>query len=116
MMRTAGWIVLAVVAVFVAGCEEKDAPAQEQEEKAWENSLGMEFVWIEPGSFTMGSQLSPRQMAGKYGGVPESFDDQYPAHPVTVDSGFWISRHEVTQSQYEGIILLPRFQTGVQGV
>ena len=61
---------------------------------------GIEFVWIPPGSFMMGSRLSARKLAGKYGGIPSDYDDEYPQHEVTISKGFWMSKYEVTNAQY----------------
>ncbi len=50
---------------------------------------GIVFTYIHGGSFLMGSKSGRR--------------DEKPVHRVIVD-GFWISRFEITQSQYEAII------------
>jgi len=51
------------------------------------NSLGMEFVRIDPGTFTMGSEN------GDY--------DEKPVHTVTISQPFYMSKYEVTNVQYE---------------
>jgi formylglycine-generating enzyme required for sulfatase activity len=54
----------------------------------------MEFVWIRPGSFMMGSShLEPGR--GSYEG---------PKHRVEISSGFHLGRHEVTQAQWERVM------------
>ena len=53
-----------------------------------EPHTGMEFVWVPSGCFNMGSNTG------------EQFEK--PVHPVCV-SGFWLSKYEVTQAQYEKI-------------
>jgi hypothetical protein len=58
------------------------------------NSLGMEFVWIEPGTFTMG--------VGNNLKLPDSvadFDEQ-PAHAVALTQGFYLLKEKVSPSQY----------------
>ena len=61
------------------------------------NGLPIEFVPIPAGNFDMGS---PTPEDGR--GPDES------VHQVTFKSSFWISNHEVTQSQYEALIgILP---------
>jgi len=52
------------------------------------------YVWIPPGTFTMG--CSP--------GDGECYDDEKPAHQVTLTRGFWIGQTEVTQEAYERVI------------
>ena len=51
------------------------------------------FVWIEPGTFVMGS---PR-------GEPERYSDEV-QHTVTLTQGFWLSDHEVTQAEYQAVM------------
>ncbi len=58
----------------------------------WTNSLGMEFVWVPPGTFVMGSP--PHEKARR--------DDEAP-HRVTLSRGFFIGVHPVTQEQWEAV-------------
>lgn len=55
------------------------------------NRTGM--VWIAPGSFTMGSPTGElgRQV------------DEGPVTEVTIDRGFWIGQHEVTQREFRAV-------------
>ena len=52
--------------------------------------LSMEMLWCKPGTFTMGS---PK--------IEKNRDDDEPPHTVTFTSGFYLGKHEVTQSQWE---------------
>ncbi len=61
---------------------------------------GIEFVWIPPGSFMMGSGLSAEKLAVKYGGWEAAYEDEYPQHSVRISRGFWMSKYEVTNAQY----------------
>jgi formylglycine-generating enzyme required for sulfatase activity len=54
------------------------------------NSVGMRFVWIEPGSFQMGSET----------GNP----DERPVHEVRLSKGFYLQVTEVTQRQWEAVM------------
>ncbi len=56
------------------------------------SGVGMDLVWIPPGKFMMGS---PETEA-------ERSDDET-QHRVTISSGFWMGKYEVTQEQYERI-------------
>ena len=49
----------------------------------------MQFVWIEPGSFVMGSS-EDEELA---------IDFESPQHPVTIRRGFYLGQFEVTQGQ-----------------
>ncbi|MBT4497509.1 MAG: formylglycine-generating enzyme family protein [Gemmatimonadetes bacterium] len=55
--------------------------------------MQMEFTWIGPGSFTMGSPLSD----------PYREDAESPRHQVTVTRGFFLGKYEVTQQQWEAV-------------
>jgi formylglycine-generating enzyme required for sulfatase activity len=52
---------------------------------------GLLYVWIPPGSFTMGCSA----------GDTECFPEESPAHRVTISKGFWIGQTEVTVGAYE---------------
>jgi len=55
--------------------------------KPWRNSLDMEFVFIPPGEFMMGS--------------PE---DEGPQHRVRITKGFYMGVTEVTQAQWQAVM------------
>jgi len=54
----------------------------------------MEFVRIEPGTFTMGS---PSSESGRIG-------DEDPQHQVTIGQGFWVGKYEITQEQWQSVM------------
>ena len=67
------------------------------------NSLGMQFVRIEPGTFTMGSEnasLSDELTAGK-AYLRDGDWDEKPVHQVTLTTPFYIGIFQVTNAQYE---------------
>ncbi len=51
------------------------------------------FLWIAPGTFTMGSPTTE----------PERFGDEN-LHTVALTQGFWMSDHEVTQAEFDAIM------------
>jgi formylglycine-generating enzyme required for sulfatase activity len=55
---------------------------------------GLTYVWIPPGTFTMG--CSP--------GDTECQADERPAHRVTIAKGFWIGKTEVTRAAYQLVV------------
>jgi formylglycine-generating enzyme required for sulfatase activity len=59
----------------------------------WTNSLGMSFVYIPPGSFTMGS---PPDEPRRYEGERQ--------HQVTLTKGFYLQTTEVTQGQWRALM------------
>lgn len=54
-----------------------------------ENRAGIEFVWITPGSFNMGS---------------ESDESEKPVHSVSIRKGFYLGKYEVTQRQWNALM------------
>ena len=66
------------------------------------NSLGMQFVRIEPGSFMMGSEdasLSDELIEGK-AHLRDGDWDEKPGHQVTLTTPFYIGIFQVTNAQY----------------
>ena len=57
------------------------------------NSIGMQFVYISPGTFMMGS---PKNEPGR--------DDNEKLHEVTLTKGFYLQTTEVTQKQWTDIM------------
>ena len=58
------------------------------------DGVKMEFVFIQPGTFLMGS---PESEAGRY-------SNEGPQHQVTISQGFYLSKYEVTQGQWEAVM------------
>jgi formylglycine-generating enzyme required for sulfatase activity len=56
-------------------------------------ALNLEMIWINPGSFVMGSAPELKQHKA-----------EGPQTHVTLTQGFWLGRTEVTQSQYEAVM------------
>jgi formylglycine-generating enzyme required for sulfatase activity len=76
------------------------APVSPQPKGAFTNRLGMKFVYIKPGSFMMGSSLSPSEVAAQYGWKEEYYKDEHPQHRVTLTKGFYMQSMEVTVGQW----------------
>src|SRR4029450_1387494 len=73
------------------------------------NSIGMKFVLIPPGEFTMGSTPAEIEEA-----LPCVGDDTYlqacirseaPQHKVILTQAIYLGMHEVTQAQYEKVMV-----------
>ena len=60
----------------------------------------MEFVWIEPGMFQMGRD--------------GFLSDEDPMHKVSLSSGFWLGKYEVTQGQWEAVMRTKPWQENGQ--
>jgi formylglycine-generating enzyme required for sulfatase activity len=57
---------------------------------------GLAMVPIAPGTFAMGSPVTPLNVAPYYNAA-----DAQPVHLVTISRPFWIGRFEVTQAEYQ---------------
>jgi formylglycine-generating enzyme required for sulfatase activity len=57
------------------------------------DSVQLEMLWVEPGTFTMGS---PPTEVGRGSNETE--------HNVTLTKGFYLGKYEVTQAQYEAVM------------
>lgn len=60
------------------------------------DGVAMEMVWVEGGSFTMGSNATPK-------GVRLNYALAKPEHRVALD-GYWIGRYEVTQAVWRAVM------------
>jgi len=73
---------------------------------AFENSVGMRFVLIPPGTFMMGSRDPAAEVARRCN-MPNAqagwFYDEHPRHKVTLTAAFYMAIHEVTQRCYEAV-------------
>jgi formylglycine-generating enzyme required for sulfatase activity len=70
--------------------EEQDPAANKAGDTYTIPDLSLEMLWVEPGTFTMGS---PESEPGRW------LDETQ--HEVTLTEGFWLGKHEVTQAQWE---------------
>ena len=81
------WVFMGSMLIFCTlWCGAEDAPVA----GVTRTFAEMEFVWIPPGSFTMGSE-----------GFRES---ERPAHLVTLTNGFWLGKYEVTKAQWLAVM------------
>jgi formylglycine-generating enzyme required for sulfatase activity len=64
------------------------------------NAIGMKFVLIPSGSFTMGSQLSPDQVAKRFTDDAEWHRNEQPPHSVKITKTFYLQTVEVSQGQW----------------
>ena len=56
--------------------------------------VAFEMIRIAPGSFIMGTPEDE----------PEREDNESPLHPVTISTGFWLGKYEITQAQWEAVM------------
>ncbi len=72
-----------------AAAEEAAEAARRRAAAAKVAIAGMEFVWIPPGEYRMGSKSS------------EADDDERPLTRVRISQGFWLGKNEVTKGQWQ---------------
>ena len=73
------------------------------EGKTHTNSLGMQLVRIEPGTFTMGSENAAlsNELTGGKAHLRDGDWDEKPVHQVSLTTPFYIGIFQVTNAQYE---------------
>jgi sulfatase modifying factor 1 len=93
-----------LVALLMIGCgeevqspstdsKESEKPFVTQGEPFTVPDLNLEMLWVKPGTFEMGSPLGEAKR--RYSETP---------HTVTLSRGFYLGKHEVTQSQWEKVM------------
>ena len=84
------WILSAVLLLMAPGlCSGNDVTQVDLP-----GGLTMAFVWIQPGSFMMGSADSDNMR----------LSSEVPQHEVTITRGFWMGQYEITQQQWEAVM------------
>ncbi len=69
------------------------------------------FVLVEAGSFRMGSELSPREIASKYGGEASWYEDERPVHTVRITRDFYMSKYEVMVGEFRQFVSETGYRT-----
>lgn len=89
-------------ALSLAGC------AWRGPDTAFVNTLGMAFVRIPAGQFTMGSSVPVEALRVLYPDVAlqrlQDLADEAPAHAVRITQPFYMGRHEVTVGQFSAFL------------
>ncbi len=70
------------------------APGTERDFPLGAAGQSITMCWIPPGSFDMGSPE----------GEQDRYSDEGPVHRVRFAEGFWMSKHEITQGQWEAVM------------
>ena len=76
--------------------------------QVFENSLGMRFVQVSAGEFSMGSDETPQALARDYPQYEHQrfveLSDEAPVHRVRISRAFFLGQHEVTVGQFRKFI------------
>ena len=83
-------------ALLLAGCPPPTPgdPEAEGETIMLPGYEPLHMVWISAGSFQM----------GRYPGEQDSYDCEDPQHEVTLSSGFWMAKYELTKRQWAAVM------------
>ena len=81
------------LARYPTGRHAEEARERAERPRELRNSIGMEFVLIEPGTFQMGS---PADESGR--------DEDETLHTVTISQPFYLGKYEVTQGQWQAVM------------
>jgi formylglycine-generating enzyme required for sulfatase activity len=77
----------------VSDVVQSERPSSERSTHVVQSAANLEMLWVEPGTFTMGSPV------GETGrGTDET------EHNVTLTKGFYLGKYEVAQAQYEAVM------------
>jgi sulfatase modifying factor 1 len=85
--------VLAATLAGICACQRQEKDPPKPAVATFTNSIGMEFVWIPPGSFMMGSPAEESERV-----------DNEALHKVTLTKGFNMGIYTVTQEQWKEIM------------
>ncbi len=110
-----------VLAVLGMGCRssETSKPPVSQHQRAagsqrgdFVNTVGLQMIWVQPGTFLMGFQRGPADDTAS----PGLLELERPRE-VTIQDGFWISSTEVTITAYSHVVgKSPTTQGGTEEV
>ena len=88
-----------VILTLIVCAHTRLVPESAVAQKVWVNTQGMEFVYIEPGTFTMGSDEEKNTIRGTF-----VLSRQRPAHRVHISRAFYLGMYEVTQQHWETVM------------
>ena len=77
----------------VSDVVQSERPSSERSTHVVQSAANLEMLWVEPGTFTMGSPT------GETGRLSDETE-----HNVTLTKGFYLGKYEVTQAQYEAVM------------
>jgi formylglycine-generating enzyme required for sulfatase activity len=82
----------------------ESSKTQPRPESVKTNSIGMKFVLISAGSFTMGSRLTAEELLKRFGGEKEWYNYEKPSHSVKIKQPFYLQTTPVTQGQWQRLM------------
>ena len=90
-----GWLLIVAVLIAAFALRGAETPRVAAHGRTKVNRVdGLTYVWISPGTFRMGCPPDDS----------ECFDNEKPAHTVTLTRRFWIGQTPVTQEAYSKVM------------
>lgn len=99
MIRQNSLLLSAMLVVLIQGVAQATEPGDVRT-FGLPGGAQMGMVWIPPGTFTMGTTEEQKQWLIDHGMWHSDFEDELPAHEVTITKGFWMGRYEVRNTDY----------------
>ena len=78
------------------------------------NSIGMRMVYIQAGSFRMGSKPLRDGEAKTSGSRGSALQHEHPEHAVSIAKGFYLGAHEVTVGQFRRFVEATAYRTDAE--
>jgi len=76
--------------------------------------LTLKLVEIPAGTFLMGSKFSVEEVARRYGGKAEGYEDEHPRHEVTLSKPFYMGVTPVTVDQFAAFVADSGYRTDAE--
>lgn len=94
--------------LVVSPCGVEPVAAGDDVGSARHDSCGVAQVWVPAGTFTQGTVSI--DVLDPPGWAEDELDSEQPAHEVTISTGYWIDRDEVTNAAYEAFVAAGGYQ------
>ncbi|HEY3360660.1 MAG TPA: SUMF1/EgtB/PvdO family nonheme iron enzyme [Methanosarcina sp.] len=102
------FITVAFVCILVFGVLYLPQVLSKKTPSDYTNSIGMEFMLINPGDYRMGFPVGNGTLVSQLqtGDLQKDFlsDNQTPVHKVTIKTPFYLGKYEVTQKQWREVM------------
>ena len=95
---------IGLIALLLTGTGVGHASEMVIVELPWGTQMEMEMVWIEPGTFAMGTTQEQKRLLRRNELWLDWFSNEQPVHQVTISRGFYLGKYEITQGQWKSVM------------